>query len=207
MRGIALIAILEYIRSRFDVAGVSSFMKRLPFDVSHVVINAEKGKWYPFSVEGSLRSHIVEFTNSGEPRKVMGELGRFVASYEIESFLRGIFSFLPLQLVFKRFGNIWSKLYRPGRLLVRSSHDLGAVFELAGFASDPLFCPMAQAWLETAAHQLRLKKVKISETLCIHRGARRCRWELGWQTTRTIAVAPANQERFAGRVWAKRSTP
>jgi hypothetical protein len=205
VRGIALIGIREYVQSHLNAGDLSRFLNSLPFEASYTILNAEKGSWYPFSIESQLHQHIVKCRNPKAPHETMLDLGAFVAEYEINSFLRGLFSFLPLRLILNRFQSIWSKLYRPGNFVLRSSRELGAVFELAGFHSDPLFCHMVEAWLRVAGKHLKLENMVIKETACIHRGAGLCRWEVSWQTAKTLLTYPSNHEVFAGRRWVKGS--
>lgn len=192
VRGIVLISIREYVQSRLKLADAGEFFKLLPFDVTHNAIHAERGKWYPYSMESALHYQVVRWFNPKNERQAILDLGLFTAAYQIKTFLRSMFTFLPLNLVFSRFPAIWSKLYRPGVLTVRSHTESSGVFELRGFSGDPLFCYLVQAWLEAACRHLKLKDVDIAETMCVHKGGGCCRWEAAWRPVKTSRV-PASR--------------
>lgn len=181
VRGIALIAIREYLQSRLGLRDAGEFVKRLRSESAYTLLNAEKSNWYPFSIQTELHREIVKWFNPEDPHELILDLGTFKAKYEINSFLKTILSFLPLGLVLNRAQFIWSRFYRPGVFNVCSAHDAGAVFELTGFESDPHMCILVEAWLRVAGEILKLKDVEVSETACIHKGADRCRWETTWE--------------------------
>jgi hypothetical protein len=193
VRGIALIAIREYVQSRLGLRDAGEFFKRLSCETTHTVLNAQKVTWYPFAMESELRTEIVRWFNPDDPRKAILDLGTFTAKFEINASLKAMIGILPLRLLLKRSQFMWSRLYHPGHFKLRSSHETAAVFELTGFHSDPLFCTMVEAWLRTAGEILKLTNVEVSETACIHDGAGRCRWEISWQTAKTHPASPARQ--------------
>jgi hypothetical protein len=203
VRGIALIAIREYIQSSLGLRDAGEFVKRLRSESAYTFLNAEKGDWYPFPLQTELHNGIIKWFNPADPRKAIFALGIFKARYEINSFLKTVLNFLPLGLVLNRAQLLWSKFYRPGCFKVCSSHQAGAVFELTGFESDPHLCVLVEAWLRVAGEILKLKDVEVSETACIHKGADRCRWEVSWQPPKAHSTSAANQEASAGLQLAK----
>lgn len=180
VRGIVLIAIREFVQTHLPPSEKNVFFNTLSSDVKRTVFNAEKGEWYPYATQSRLHNHIAHWFKSPDPRQTIRDLGLFVANYEIDAFLRPIFSFLPFDVIMDRFHIVWEKLYRPGIFSVLSSNNTGAVFELSEFSSDPLFCPMIEGWLKVVANYLKLKNLSIKETSCIHRGQQSCRWEVSW---------------------------
>lgn len=179
VRGIALIALREYVNSRLQGEANQRFFSRLPTEVKDIIFEVNGREWYPFSIDTLLREEITREFNPQDPRVAIFDAGLYAANYDISSFIRTLMGFIPVRSILNRAQTLWDKFYRPGKFYAQPL-DNGAIFELTEFPSDPLFCPMIDAWLTVAARRLRLQGSKVSETACIHEGDELCRWEVHW---------------------------
>lgn len=180
VRGISLVSLTEYAKSRLCGEDLKRFFAQLPADAARSILKAQKGGWYPFELDRRLREAIVREFNPSSPRKAIYDAGLFAASRETSTFLRAMLSFLSVSLVLDKAQAIWEKYCRPGKFrgtLVNEGH---AVVELSEFGADGLFCPRVEAWLVVGAKALKLKDAKVTETACIHSGDDVCRWKITW---------------------------
>jgi hypothetical protein len=178
VRGISLISIREYVKSRLDGKGLERFFARFPEGEAEIIFTAVKSEWYPFRIQRHLREGIVHEFNPEDPRQAIFDMVEVTANYEISAFLKVILAHLPKRLVLAQIAKLWDKMYRPGKMTLLEGSDNHAVIEVSEFAHDPLFCPTMDAWLTVAARNMDLKNAEVAETACIHRGDERCRWEV-----------------------------
>ncbi|MBN2379781.1 hypothetical protein JXM67_08275 [candidate division WOR-3 bacterium] len=181
VRGIVFIGIREYIQSKLALGEMDLFIKPLPFEVSYALINAEKGEWYPYSIQVKLHESIANRFDRNHPEKAIYDLGLYLAEFEINAVLRAMFGVFPIKLVASRVQTIWSKFYRKGKATARLVHDKKAVLELREFPTDRLFCSLVEAWMEVAARYLKLKELSVKQTVAIHKGTSLSCWEIEWE--------------------------
>ncbi len=198
VRGIAIIAVREYVREHLDEEGYVTFLSHLPVEHSRIVQEANRAEWYPVEIIRDLRARVAARFNPQDARKAAFELGLYTSTFEQSTFLRGIMKHLPLHLILKQAASLWKKFYRPGTMQVfekaiegeggeeegkeGEEGEVGMVaLELHDFpAVDPLLCPQFEAWLFTAGKNQNLKNLAVKETLCVHKGDGCCRWEATW---------------------------
>jgi hypothetical protein len=181
VRGISLLSTRRYLRSHLKEVEWEGLLENLHPHHREIIRTVEKGSWYPFDIQRIMREEIAKRFNPGNPRQAILDAYLEATDYEISTFLRGMFSFLPVKLVVGRAAALWGKYYRPG---VMQSVDMGekkVALELTEFPADNLFCPTVEAWLTNASKYQKLKNAKVQETACIHRGDDLCRWEVTWQ--------------------------
>lgn len=191
VRGIAIIAVREYVREHLDEEGYSCFLSHLPGEHSRIILEVDRAEWYPVEIIRDLRARVAARFNPQDSRKAAFELGLYTSTFEQSTFLRGIMKHLPLHLILKQAASLWKKFYRPGTMQVveravqgrEEGGEEGMVaLELHDFpAVDPLLCPQFEAWLFTAGKNQNLKNLAVKETLCVHKGDRCCRWEATWK--------------------------
>jgi len=176
VRGISLISISRYVKSKLDPVEIKDFFSRLPEGEAETILSAEKSEWYPFMLQRHLREEIAARFNPENPRQAIFDMVEVTANYEITAFLRVILAHLPLKLVLRRLPKLWDKMYRPGKMTLLEGSDNHAVIKVTEFAHDPLYCPTMDGWLTVAARNMGFKKIEVRETSCIHRGDEACIW-------------------------------
>lgn len=181
VRGISLISMREYVKTKLNGERLEEFFARFPENEVEIILNAERSEWYPFYIQQDIRENVVLEFNPKDPRKAIMDLVAFTADYEISAFLRGIIGILPVHMVLRQSARIFSKFYQPGKMTAVRIGQRTSVFELTDFPADPLFCPVIDAWLTTAGKNMGLKNIEVRETRCIHRGGEVCRWMVFWE--------------------------
>lgn len=195
VRGISLISIREYVKSRLGEEGLEGFFSRFPKGEPEIILSAQKGEWYPFKLQQHLREQVVLEFNPKDPRQAIYDMVVFTANYEISIFLKAILAYLPVKLVLKKTADIWDKYYRPGRMELVNYNGDSACFEVKGFAHDELFCPTMYAWLKIAGQNMGFENTKIVQTACIHEGDALCRWEVSWISNNNTPSSAEGEER------------
>lgn len=180
VRGISLIAISAYVKSKLDPKRLTEFYTRFPRGEPEMILTAQKGEWYPFKLQRHLREETVKEFNPRDPRQAIFDMVEVTANYEISTFLKAILGYLPAKLVLKKTADLWDKYYRPGKMELVKYDGNHAVFEVTEFSHDRLFCPTMDAWLAVAGKNMRMDEILVKETSCIHRGDELCRWEVTW---------------------------
>jgi len=188
VRGISLISLSDYVKSRLKKDEVRDFFARLPKADSIVIQSAQKWKWYPFFMQRHLREEIANRFNPENPRAAVYDAGLFAATQETSTFLKAMLGFFSPGIVLKNSNVIWRKYYKSGKLRGTLTDDSHGIVELTGFSSDPIFCPMVQSWLVVSAKALKLKDAKVTETACIHNDDKVCRWTLAWNSDTPAAL-------------------
>jgi len=181
VRGVVLVGIREYIQSKLELGEVDLFLKPLSFEVSYALINADKGEWYPYSIQTELHEAIADRFSRNDPGRAIYDLGLHLAEYEIKNVLRAMFGILPLKLIVNRIQSMWSKFYRPGNATAKLVLEKKAVLEVRDFPTDLGFCALVEAWMEVATRYLKFKNLSYKQTVAIHKGTSLCRWELEWE--------------------------
>jgi len=181
VRGVSLMGFYEYLQSRLQEPELKRLIDQLPDKTREVVHHIKKWEWYPLEMDRHMREAIVRRFNPQNPRAAVFEASYFTAEYDINSFLRGIFSFLPIPMIIRQIKTVWSKFYKSGNVVTVPLQDGGVALELTEFEADYLFCPTIEAWLLGAMRTIGLKGAEVKETMCIHTGDDRCRWELRWK--------------------------
>ena len=181
VRGVAITAIMDYVKDRLGEEGCNDFLKRFPRDFIDKVLNVGKADWYPVDVISRLRNEVALEFNSQDQRQAAFDIGVFTATYEQSTFLKSIMRHLPIPLILRQAAALWRKFYRPGVMKVVETGDRKVILELTDFPPvDPLICPQFEAWLVSAGRNQNLENFEVKETLCLHKGKDRCRWELTW---------------------------
>lgn len=181
VRGISLISFREYLRAQLTPEEFSEFFSRMPPEETEIILDPDKARWYPFTLQYSLRKHIAEWFDDKEPQQAIFDACLFTADYEMSTFLKGMMSFLPVKLVIRQTANLWHKYYTAGDLRVTSYKSGHIVLELTDFPADELFAPTMTAWLTVASQMLNLKDARVSQTADIHNGDALWRWEINWK--------------------------
>ncbi|MBD3285598.1 hypothetical protein GF359_04020 [candidate division WOR-3 bacterium] len=180
VRGISLISMREYVKTRLAGKDLEQFFTRFPESEEETIVNAKKGDWYPFVIQRHIRENVAKWFNPENPRKAVMDMVAFTADYEISAFLKGIIGILPVHMVLQQSAKVFGKFYNPGKMVAARRGETSATFELTGFPADPLFCPVIDAWIISAGKNMGLD-VKVKETACIHNGDDLCRWEITWK--------------------------
>lgn len=180
VRGISLISMREYVKTKLNGEEVETFFSRFPPREAEAILGAKRGEWYPFYMQRHIREQVAAEFNPDNPRQAIMDMVAFTADYEISAFLKGIIGLLPVHMVLKQSARIFSKFYQPGRMTAIRMGERHSMFELKDFPADSLFCPVIDAWIMNAGKIMGLE-VEVTETACIHNGGDTCTWEVRWR--------------------------
>ncbi|MBD3285048.1 hypothetical protein GF359_01620 [candidate division WOR-3 bacterium] len=181
VRGISLISLGEYVKSRLKSNEERRFFTRLPAMDAEIILTAQKWQWYPFSTQRSLREGIAQRFDPRNPLDAIYDAGYYAAERETSTFLRAMLGFFSPRIVLRNANVIWSKYYSLGKLQGTFVREGFGIVELTGFPSDSKFCPMVTSWLTVASSTLKLSGAEVTKTACMHNNDPLCRWEIHWR--------------------------
>ncbi|NLI98614.1 hypothetical protein GX441_08155 [bacterium] len=161
-RGITLVAMTKYLIEKFGEEEALKVISALPPRESKEIVGAKKSEWYPFETQRLLREAIISNVNALEPLDVTYQLGYFTAQWELSTFLKALFTFIPIKTILKQSAALWGKYYDKGKMTVANFEKGSALLELREFPCDEYFHQLTTSWMIVALETIGVENPKVS---------------------------------------------
>lgn len=184
IKGVALIPTREYVRRNFEER-YSEWLAGLSFDARNIVANAVSSNWYPLQ-EGMIEptQKICELFHNGKEEGAW-LVGRFSADHALNAKM-------GLHRVFVKFGSpnaivskgssIFSRYYRPSRLMVVENDRNGCVIHIVEFEEPNRLVEFRiGGWMERAIEVSGKTVTKAKITRSLTRGDPVTEYVLEWR--------------------------
>lgn len=177
-RGSAHIAIRQYVRDRFGSEGEGKLLENLPPEAADTYLNAVAHGWYPTEHSRVLMEAVFEMANREEG--AMREIGAIQARNDVKGIVRFLVLFTtPHQLV-RRASKMWSQYLTVGALNYEKVTPNSCEIVRTGYNNGELDCLMVTGFTRELAGFTGARNVEATETECVNKGGRVCRWKISW---------------------------
>jgi len=177
-RGSGLIALRIYIQKRYGTVGEKEILSKLPEDTVKVYNEAITHEWYPVRHTRILLDALYE--KSGKDDSVILEVAAAQAQTDVKGIVRFLVLFAtPHQLV-KRSSKLWSQYVNAGKMRYEKLASRSCEIIREGYSNGPLDCLMVAGFMKELASFTGAKNVEVTETECVEKGAKACRWKITW---------------------------
>lgn len=173
-------AMNRYLIETLGVEEASKVIAGLQPDAAAEIQHARKGDWYPFETQRLLRAAIVSKIDSSDPEGVTYRLGRFTAQWELSTFLKAMFSFLPLKTILTQSAALWGKYYNQGSMALVEFKKGYALLELSDFPCDPCFHLLTTSWMMVALETVGVENPEVQYSERKEGDCKVLRFELHW---------------------------
>jgi len=110
----------------------------------------------------------------------MEEFARHGAEQDLTLFHRMFLRIANPAYVCEKVGDYWSRFHTHGKWQSRRV-ERGYVGTLTEFESDPVYCRMLVPYMKRLLELVGAKRVQVTHTECVHRGAKACVFSTSWE--------------------------
>ncbi|MEM7352560.1 MAG: hypothetical protein AAF657_17300 [Acidobacteriota bacterium] len=184
--GRALLGALKYAKVLGGEDGPSALISRLPTEELQLFSRPLRASaWYPYSIYGGLLRSIDGWptTESDDPMRAFGRWG---LQRDAGTVLRILSVFSSVEgLVQRGFGAwgafLWNRHCNQGEVFLADSGEGTATMGLRGFpAIAKAHCRLTCGYLEAMGKAVGAHSIRMTHTLCVHRGDPHCEYRGEW---------------------------
>lgn len=180
VRGMGFVALLEYVRERKGEKGVEELLANFNADEKNILSNIKPKDWYPLDLNVRALTAADKMFGNGD-LKLVKEMGRWGAEYNLKWFLKLFLSFATPQKIVKKWPTLWELNFDAGRLEVIKLEKNSATVRIRDFKSERPICLAVIGWGELSLEKTGAKNIRSKETKCTAWGDDCCEYQFEWE--------------------------
>lgn len=170
----------RYVRERWGEEGIADVAARLSEPERKLFLATTLPfNWYPMRAMAEIDRAIVLGPMRGDPFR-MKDFGATIARYDLPTIYKVLFKVGSPAFVVRRIGVAYRTYIRGGSMRGETPTSASAIITLEGNLPKYLCTHGCAGWFSAAIELSGGRRVRVTETDCVHDGAKHCRWEAHW---------------------------
>jgi hypothetical protein len=182
VKGNLVAARRRYVREKWGEDGADDVLRRLEGEPKRAFESEIMPfAWFGFDVLTAIDRAIIDGPMRGDV-SLMKQFGNEVARNDLSTIYKMLLKLGSPSFIAKRSGVVYGTYVRGGSM---TAIDVGSTYSRTVLAEGCLplyFCTHGiPGWFGAALELSGGKHVKVSESACVHRGAKQCEWTASWE--------------------------
>jgi hypothetical protein len=180
IKGTNLAHVHAFVLKELGEPGLASLRTALKPETQAALDSYIAAAWYPGNVYVELL-HALDTTLGKGDGEILERAGAYAAEYDLTRIHRVLFRFANPAFVLEKSMEIWSRFFDTGKWKITRPSPTSALGDLHDFKLvDAAVCRYLNAYLARLFELVGAKNVEVRHPECRARGAKVCRFVIGW---------------------------